>query len=257
MFVRGRVEEGRWFFPTAEPALYSADAAEYCKIPPMETPHEYIARTKSAVAAFLQDWGELIAGALSFLVALLGGGWIKDHMALKRERQKQYQDVLEKHLVPLKGSFEFTRRLSSRLIGTDMSDLEYTRSPEELEEYFSALPNSDLRKYTWKDTIDDLHDKNKEIEEQINNMYGFRTISDELRTVFDDFKEHKAQWEQIWRLKEGLVLEDVPEGQRRLAEKFPVDLSSILDKEIDEAKQRAPRALSDISSRESMNTGRS
>jgi len=189
---------------------------------------------------FLEQWGTLLISILTLLVAIMGGGWLKDWLSLKRERnareRERERELLENFLRPMQGRLNQTLDLSRQLVGK-LRDLEYSHTPGDLEEHFASLPDSDIRKHTWRETIGRLHEQNRASIELIDRFYG-RKLSEAFRKICDKFKLHAVQWEDVWNAMQDVKSPTDPK-ERRYAKPVPGELAELLKAEIAEVERRA------------------
>jgi hypothetical protein len=116
------------------------------------------------------------------------------------ERKRNAQDLLENFLIPAKFLLEKTENISTEIVdklgGDGYFDLE--RSPRELEEMASRLPDDDLLKYNWNERIFRLHDLNRYISNIINKNSG-KIKDDKFREACIAFLSHAGSWEDMYK----------------------------------------------------------
>jgi len=177
----------------------------------------------------IKDWTTLVISLLS----LIGGtGWIMFYLKIRHNKRKYYQNILESFLIPFEGILNQTRLISQELLCNEKY-LEYF--PNKLENDFNALPDTDPRKFVWRQRIERLHAENLHAIELINRFYD-KIMTNDFKKACDQFKFHVGQWEDVWRTKEGQTPSEGEEKPYR-ANPFPDEIETSLNAEIEKVKK--------------------
>jgi hypothetical protein len=161
------------------------------------------------------------------LAAVLITWWISEHRARRAPYRSKLQGLLR--LQP----FQLTELIANDLRG-QLDDLEYPH----LVTYFETLPDTDPRKFNWRQRIDRLHTLNSVTKQLISERIG--EASPPLREALSAFTDHAMAWEDMWiALKTGnsATNEDIR------VPAFPKQLMEALGKEIaDTTRQGDPES---------------
>jgi hypothetical protein len=189
------------------------------------------------------DWDKMRAWvpiAIALLSLLAGGGWLQFALARRREKQKDFQTLLESFLLPLKRSLGRNKERFERMVRgheQEVSQLEYF--PDRLKPYFDSLPDTDLRKTFWKLEIQELQAENDQAIGIVHKHSNSILLSDALKRACDEFCQHAIDWKARWNY--ALSLGTIAEGakQQLIAQPFPGDLEDLLAKETARVKDLA------------------
>jgi len=184
--------------------------------------------------AVIKDWAPILIS----LIALLGvQGWVMYFLNRYRQKREKYQTLLENFLIPFQDRLVQTRGISKQLVDKPSlgipPHLEYF--PKELEKHFASLPDSDTRKWVWKERIERLHAENHFAIELLDH-YGGKIVTPEFRNACEKFRFHANEWEDVWKSKDGQPPSrgnDIPYR----ANPFPDELEMALKSEIDEVER--------------------
>jgi hypothetical protein len=183
-----------------------------------------------------KDWITLVIALLS-LVA--GSGWGKYWLERRHDRRLAERAVLSEFLRPLESILKQSKRVHDALAQDELFDrLEY--AADNLQQHFASLPDGDSVKLSWSALIDGLMEGNRHAVKLIQDNAG-SILSDDFRSACDDFVDHAARWEALWRATLGKS--EVPSSMwgagQLLAPPFPESMDALLAKEIEERCRRA------------------
>lgn len=190
---------------------------------------------------FLQTWGALILGSLSFI---LGTGWLKLHLEFKRKKreweQQRYRTVHDDFLKRFEGILHETRQVFDELRDDPLLPL-LEHHPGRIEAHFQSLPKDDLNRLIWRQRIQRLLSLNNHACELIDQFRG-RMVLNDFKAACAKFEHHTNKWEDLWKAVENGDIQthykDWP-NDKLVVEQFPPELEAALQDEITEVKRRA------------------
>lgn len=184
----------------------------------------------------VKTWAPILVPLLALLA---GTGWIQYFLNRRREKQKQFRDLLEDFLIPFEGILKTTLTIFNKLRDDrELSNLEY--HPGRLQKFFESLPDDDPRKQLWKYHIELLQKENSRAVGLINHFYG-RIVLSEFKDACDKFKVHAQEWEVMWEalMGSGTVPASLDTSGTLYAPQFPEGLENALKAELVEVRRRA------------------
>lgn len=168
-----------------------------------------------------------IIAIVSILVSVfLGGGWLTSHLAAR----KQYKNGF---LIPLQTVLKQNKEIHNELTREiDLKALEY--APDYVQKKFNELDDSNPIKKLWISRIKTLLSNNEmAINLTISNIGIVK--NKRLKTELDSFISHAQKFNDIWKLipSNTPIEPGVDAHIDLIGKKYPKDLDSLLQKEID------------------------
>jgi len=185
---------------------------------------------------FIKEWSSILVPLLGLLA---GTGWLQYYLKSRNEKRNKHQAFLEGFLFPFESILKLTNSNFEKLRDDrDLAHLEY--DPERLQQYFSALDDSDPRKLLWKARIEWLQKENENAVNLIDRFYGQITLR-EFKDACDEFKLHAKEWALMWNALSGsgTIPEFLKMSGALLAPRFPDELERALKAEIVAVKKLA------------------
>jgi len=164
-----------------------------------------------------------------------------------------YQELLTNFLSPFADLLTENKKIYDELL-EGRGALEY--HPKVLAGFFNSLPDKDKRKLSWYQRIERLRDNNHKILALILKDSG-RIVTKDFRDACAEFHYHADEWDDVWKAvkytliplekEEETVGEPIPgdkivgEGESLYANRFPTNLPTALEEELNEVRRRAGR----------------
>jgi hypothetical protein len=184
----------------------------------------------SAFLEAIKTWSPIIVPVLSLIA---GGGWLQYYLTLRSKRQEKYKTILEDFLIPFDGLLNQTNLAFESLRGDrELVNLEY--HPGRLQQFYTSLPDDDIRKHFWQAKINSLQKDNQQGMELVDRFYG-RIVTAEFKDQCDAYKFHVREWQMMWTHifdSSGKLPTSLNVSGALLAPKFPTGLKNALDLEM-------------------------
>jgi hypothetical protein len=178
----------------------------------------------------IKTWSPIIVPILGLIA---GGGWLQYYLALRSKRQEKYRVILEDFLIPFDGLLHQTNlAFESLREDRELVNLEY--HPGRLQQFYTSLPDDDIRKHLWKAKIDLLQKDNQSGLDLVGRFYG-RIVTPAFKEQCDDYKFHVREWQMMWTHifdSNGQLPASLNVSGALLAPRFPAGLKNALDLEI-------------------------
>lgn len=185
----------------------------------------------------IKTWSPILIPILSLIA---GGGWLQYYLTLRSKQQEKYKTILEDFLFPFEGILNQTSlAFESLKDDRELVNLEY--HPGRLQQFYTSLPDDDIRKHLWKAKIDSLQKDNQNGIDLVDRFYG-RIVTPEFKRQCDAYKFHVREWQMMWMHifdTKGQLPPALNVSGALLAPKFPEGLKAALNAEIGIIKKLA------------------
>lgn len=184
----------------------------------------------------IKTWSPIIIPVLSLIA---GGGWLQYYLTLRSKQHEKYKTILEDFLIPFEGI------LKQSLLGFDslredreLTNLEY--HPGRLQQFYTSLPDEDIRKHLWREKINSLQKTNQNGLSLVDRFYG-RILTREFKDACDAYRFHVNEWEMVWThiFGSGKLPSSFNVSGALLAPGFPEGMDKALQSEIVAVKKIA------------------
>jgi len=197
-----------------------------------------VVRARKIMSAKITDWLGVALAAVAIIVTVILHGVQTGRQNQLRAEQEEFRvqavacNFARDFLIPLQNILHFNKRYRDRLLEDNLlQELEY--APDYVQRFFADRSSGDPRRYIWKAQIATIMNENEKVIELIDR-YGGRTEDPSFEQALQDFKHHARLWKDTW--ESILGVEPVGPGittEDQLAPKFPAELNSLLDRQVD------------------------